>query len=154
MRPAMTEGKVIRRGSRLRMHFLLAFPDGSEVVSSFGEDPLAFTLGDGTLLPALEENLLGLEASEQQQFLLAPEFAFGDRNPELIQAMPRGDFDTIPEAGQVLAFSLPDGEETAGLITEVGAEYVTVDFNPPLAGHNVVFRVEILDVDNREVSPA
>lgn len=136
------------------MHFLLAFPDGTEAVSTFGEDPLEFTLGDGTLLSTLEENLLGLEESEQQRFLLAPEFAFGDRNPELIQTMPRTDFERAPEVGQVLAFSLPDGEETAGLIKEVGAENVIVDFNPPLAGHNVVFQVEILDVDNREVSPA
>lgn len=144
----MPDANAIRTGSRVSMHFSLALADGTEAVSTFDEEPLEFSLGDGTLIPTLEENLLGLTKSSRQQFVLAPEFAFGERDPELVQSMPRTDFDTPPETGQVLAFALPDGEETAGLVLEVLDDSVTVDFNPPLAGKNVVFRVEILDVNN------
>jgi len=98
--------------------------------------------------------ILGLSTAAQQRFLLSPEFAFGDRDPALVQTMPRSDFDEAPERGQILSFALPDGEETAGLITDVAGDSVTVDFNPPLAGHNVVFQVEILSVDNRQAVSA
>jgi len=53
-----------------------------------------------------------------------------------------------PEAGQLIAFQLPDGEETAGLVLEVADGQVEVDFNHPLAGHEIRFSVEILSVAN------
>ena len=72
----------------------------------------------------------------------------GERDPALINRMPVSDFSEAPEAGQVLAFSLPDGEEIAGLVLAVEDDEVEVDFNPPLAGHDLAFRVQILEVDN------
>lgn len=150
----MPETDAIRRGSRVRMHLSLALADGTVAISTFDEDPMEFSLGDGTLPAALEESLIGLAAHAEQQFLLAPEFAFGDRDPELVHTMPLTDFGERPEPGQVLSFSLPNGEEMAGQVLAVDGDDVRVDFNPPLAGHDVVFRVRILAVDNgQQVNP-
>lgn len=150
----MAEPHRIGPGSRVRMHFALNLADGTEAVSTFGEAPLEFVLGDGTLLPNLEENLLGLEAGARQTFLLTPEHAYGPRDAGLVHQMPLGDFAEPPERGQIMAFTLPNGEETPGIVMAVQGDRVEVDFNHPLAGRNLVFRVDVLDVQNsRSASP-
>ena len=132
------------------MHFALNLADGTEAVSTFGEEPLEFVVGDGTLLPVLEENLHGLAAGTRQRFLLTPEHAYGPRDETLVHRMPLGDFSDPPERGQILSFALPNGEETPGTVMAVDGDAVEVDFNHPLAGRNLVFRVEILDVRNSQ----
>ena len=144
----MTDPVQIRAGRQVRMHFSLALAEGIEAVSTFAEEPLEFRLGDGTLLPALEENLLGLTAGTRQTLLLTPEHAYGARDESLVHTMPRDEFGETPEKGQVIAFSLPNGQETPGTVIDVEENDVRVDFNHPLAGRNLVFRVEILSVND------
>ncbi len=78
----------------------------------------SLSLTDGTLLPGLELALYGLTAGEEQTLTLTPEQAWGERQQELIKEMPRSDFpaDARLEVGQVLSFSLPDGDETLGVL--------------------------------------
>jgi FKBP-type peptidyl-prolyl cis-trans isomerase SlpA len=130
------------------MHFALSLADGTEAISTFGDEPLEFTWGDGTLRPGLELALLGLRAGDEQTLTLLPEQAYGLHDDALVHDMPRADFPDLidPEVGQIIAFASPTGEETAGSIRAVDGETVSVDFNNPLAGHDVVFRVLILDV--------
>ncbi len=139
-------------GSTVTLHFSLALTDGTEAFNT-GDESLTCTMGDGTLLPGLELALYGLKTGEEQTLTLTPEQAWGERNPDLIKKLPRSDFpsDTNFEAGQVLAFSLTDGEETTGTLLSVDNDQVLVDFNHPLSGHNVVFRARILDVDNTAI---
>jgi len=105
-------------------------------------------MGDGTLQPGLELALYGLKAGETQTLNLLPDQAYGPRDPELIQFMPLTDFNAefTPEAGQIIAFSLPNGEEAAGMVLDVEGGQVEVDFNHPLAGHEITFNVEIIRV--------
>ena len=74
--------------------------------------------------------------------------AYGPRDPALIQYMPLTDFngEFTPEAGQIIAFALPNGEEAAGMVLGVEGGQVEVDFNHPLAGHEISFRVQIISV--------
>lgn len=145
---AMAETRRIHQGSRVRMHFALTLAEGTEAVSTFGEAPLELVMGDGTLLPALESSLHGLAAGTRQTFLLTPEHAYGPRDEGLVHRMPLGDFARPPERGQIIAFSLPHGEEMPGTVLAVDGDTVEVDFNHPLAGRNLVFRVEILEVQD------
>ncbi len=135
-------------GTRVRMHFALSLPDGTEAISTFDDEPLEFAWGDGTLRPGLELALLGLKAGDEQTLTLLPEQAYGLHDDALVHDMPRSDFPDLiePEVGQIIAFASPTGEETAGSIRAVDGETVRVDFNNPLAGHDVVFRVRILEV--------
>jgi len=146
--------RLIETGSRIRMHFALALADGTEAVSTFEEEPLELTLGDGTLLATLEENLIGLAAGARQTFLLGSDHAYGPRDESLAHNMPLSDFPQRPEVGQIIGFALANGEETAGAVLSVDDERVRVDFNHPLAGRDLVFRVAILEVRPPEGSPA
>ncbi len=139
-------------GSTVTLHFSLALTDGT-VAFDTEDEPLTCTLGNGTLLPGLELALYGLRPDEEQILTLTPEQAWGERSEELIKEMPRSDFpaDSKLEAGQILAFSLPDGDETMGTVLAVEDDKVLVDFNHPLSGQEVVFHAQILEVDNSAI---
>lgn len=138
----------ITPGYRVRLHLSLALPDGTLALSTFDDAPLELTMGDGTLPPTLELALFGLRAGAEQTLTLRPEQAYGLRDPALVHALPRGEFpvDAPLEVGQIRAFALADGRETTGTLVAIGDETIRVDFNHPLAGREVVFRVQVLDV--------
>lgn len=135
-------------GAAVTLHLAISLEDGSEAISTFGEEPLSLVMGDGTLQPGLELALYGLCAGEHQTLNLLPEQAYGLRDPSLIHFMPLTDFDAAPppEVGQVIAFALPNGQEAAGTVLGIEHGRVEMDFNHPLAGHEITFRVEILEV--------
>lgn len=135
-------------GSAVTLHFSLGLSDGTEAISTFDGEALSFHLGDRTFQPTMELALYGLKAGDEQTLTLTPEQAYGEPDPGLLQQMPLSDFgdDMQPEAGQIINFALPGGEQTMGVVREVGDSHATVDFNHPLAGHEVVFRVRILEV--------
>lgn len=140
----------IRPGSLVVLHIGLHLEDGSEALSTFGEDPVTCTMGDGTLQAGLELALYGLGKGDRQTLNLLPQQAYGYRDPALIQHLPLADFDAgpAPESGQLISFALPNGEETPGLVLGVEDGTVEVDFNHPLAGHEISFTAEIIDVTN------
>ena len=144
----MSGSQEILPGGHVILHLSIHLEDGTEALSTFGEEPVELQMGDGTLQPGLELAIYGLKAGDTQTLALMPEQAYGLRDPALIQQMPLSDFDGgfTPEKGQIVAFSLPDGEEAPGMILGVEHGRVEVDFNHPLAGHEITFKVEILDV--------
>ena len=146
----MNNSPEIAPASRVTLHFSLALIDGTEALSTFGEEPFSFVMGDGSLPEGLELALYGLRQGDEQTLQLTPEQAYGRHDDALVRQMPRGDFpeDMEPAAGQVIHFTTPAGEETAGRILEAGPDRVRVDFNHPLAGQELVFRVLVLKVES------
>lgn len=142
--------QTVRRGSRVLLHFSLSLPDGTEAVSTFGGEPEQVTLGEGSLSEGLEAAIIGLKQGERKTLELPAEQAFGLWNEDKLQSMSRSDFapDLVLEPGIAIAFTTPSGEEVPGTIVEVGDDWVNVDFNHPLAGADILFAVEILDIQN------
>jgi len=136
-------------GCRVTMHYALRLADGMEADSSFGEEPATFVMGDGTLDEGLELALYGLRPGSLQTLTLIPGQAFGARREEAIQWMDRAVFpaDISPEPGQIVGFSDEHEQEIPGAVLEVLDDQVKVDFNHPLAGREIIFEVEILDVE-------
>jgi len=134
------------------MHFSLTLPDGSEAVSTFSGEPEQMVVGDGSLSEGLELAIIGLKKGDKQTLELTPAQAFGSWDENKLQWMPRKDFSSelVLEPGLAIAFETPSGEEVPGTITEVGEQRVSVDFNHPLAGVDILFSVEILEVDEPE----
>lgn len=139
----------ISANSEVIMHFTIKLEDGSVADSTkTSGKPAKLVMGDGSLTQNFEKCLLGLKEGEAASFTLEPEDAFGHPNPDNVQHMDRRLFagDAPAEEGTIIAFSGPGGQEIPGLITDVTGESVTVDFNHPLAGHRVIFDVEIVSV--------
>jgi len=139
---------AINVGSEVEMHFSLSLKDGTVADGSLDDEPLKFTMGDGTLIEGLEMVLYGLKSGDKQTLEIEPRDAFGFPDEENIHEMPREEFAKEFEIkeGVIISFSTPSGDEIPGTIIEIGDEKVKVDFNHPLAGHTIQFFVEILDV--------
>ena len=145
----MTEtAPAIAPGRRVVMHFSLTLADGTVAEDTFNQAPLEFTVGDGGMVAGLEYALYGLRAGEEQSVTMTPAQTFGYPDPNNVHAIPLDKFtaDPPPQAGQIIAFATPDGVETPGAVKEVAGGAVTIDFNHPLAGHDLTYRVKILSV--------
>jgi len=142
------EALTIGPGSEVLMHFTLSLADGTVADSTRDGEPLRFVMGDGTLIEGLELVLYGLKVGDRQCLSIGPRDAFGFPDKENIHTMPRDEFpaEMQLEAGMIVGFTTPSGEEVPGAIQEVNGDEVVVDFNHPLAGHEVIFDVEILEV--------
>jgi FKBP-type peptidyl-prolyl cis-trans isomerase SlpA len=144
---------TVQPGSFLTLHYRLAGPDGGDVVSTFGDKPATLSLGAGQLAPAIEALLIGLPEGAQRSFELPAGAAFGERNPDLLQRVSRrmlselGDPQAEYAVGEVLQFPTPDGQGSyAGVVREIGDDWLLFDFNHPLAGRAVRFEVQLLGV--------
>lgn len=132
------------------MHYSLSLEDGTLVDSTFGTDePLTFTMGDGTLITGLEYAVIGLKKGDKQSLSIGPDVGFGYRDESAIQEMKRASFskDMDLKPGIVIEFDSPSGIQVPGTILEVNENTVKVDFSHPLAGRTVIFNVEILNVE-------
>ena len=143
----------VQPGSFLTLHYRLAGPDGASIVDTFDDKPATLSLGAGQLAPAIEARLIGLGEGERASFELPAGAAFGPRNPEMLQRVKLsllhelGDPGEEYSLGDVVEFPTPDGQgRYAGVVREVGPDWLLFDFNHPLAGQPVRFEVQLLGV--------
>ncbi|MEY1663108.1 FKBP-type peptidyl-prolyl cis-trans isomerase [Isoalcanivorax beigongshangi] len=133
---------------RITLHFAVRLMDGTEIDSTFGGEPASFSWGDESLLPGFERALLGLKTGDRRSVVLDPENAFGPYNDDNIQHFRRDTFaaDDELEIGTVMQFADAARAELPGVITALDDDWVTVDFNHPLAGRELTFEVKIIEV--------
>jgi len=143
----------VSEGTRVFLNFSVSLEDGSEVDTNFGDDPVDFVVGDGSLLPGLERLLFGMSGGERQMFTVPPEDAFGQPNDNNVQYLARDQFDEEVELEIGLVFSFADagGGELPGMIIAFDEEEVTVDFNHPLSGRTIHFDVLVHRVEPAEL---
>ncbi|MDG1012742.1 MAG: peptidylprolyl isomerase [Luminiphilus sp.] len=144
---------IISEGTRVTLNFALILDDGSEVDSNFEKEPASFAVGDGSLLPGFERALFGLKSGDEATLEIPPEDAFGQPNDNNFQIIKRDQFDVDSELQEGMVFSFADaaGGELPGVVKTFDAEEVTVDFNHPLAGRTLSFRVAIHNVEVAEL---
>ncbi len=154
----MVSKQVIGAGSRVSLHFSLSLPGGELIDSNFDGSIARFRLGDGSMLPGFEEQLLGLGAGDEVDTTLNAEQAFGEINPGNIHRFPIAKFrnlledDLIPtEVGAVVSFKDAGGFDLPGVIADITPSTVIVDFNHPLAGKDIVFKAQIVSVIDADV---
>ena len=139
----------VSEGTRVFVNFSLSLQDGSEIDSNFSGDAVDFVVGDGSLMPGFERLLFGMSAGDRRIFSVAPEQAFGMANDDNVQQLERAQFDDEVELEMGLIFSFADasGAEVPGLVIEFDEQWVSVDFNHPLAGRTILFDVLVHRVE-------
>ncbi len=141
----MTE---IKSDSSLVAHITMKLSDGSAADSTkVNNKPAIINMGDQSISPAFEAQLIGMKAGESKEFTLVAKDAFGDKNPDNIHFVDinKFDADTPAKVGSIITFTTPGGE-VPGMVTEVSGTSVTVDFNHPLAGQDVTFVIDIVEI--------
>ncbi len=125
------------------IHYTLSDNSGKVLDSSEGRDPLYYLHGEGNLIPGMEEGLEGQETGAKLDLKISPEKGYGVRDEKLIQQVPRSAFGDQPiEKG--MQFHSNNGMVVT--VTNVGLENVTVDANHALAGVDLNFKVEVMEV--------
>ena len=139
--------------TKVELHFALKLTETGELVdSTFEKAPASLVIGDGNLPPAFEKVMLGMHAGERCVQTMRPEDGFGQHNPANVQTLSRRDFDPSVELSEGLVVSFQDKAKTElpGVVVDIDADQVQVDFNHPLAGRELEFEVEVLRVEPAE----
>ncbi len=141
----MSEAK---QGDTVRIHYTGTLNDGTTFDSSEGRDPLEFTVGTGQIIPGLEKAIPGMNVGEKKKVEVPCAEAYGEREPGAMQTVPR---DQIPEEIEVkpglqLQVQTPQGQVMSVTVAEVNESEVTLDANHPLAGRDLTFDIELVEI--------
>ena len=140
---------TIENGSRVTFHYRLLLADLNKLVDSTeNEEPFSIIIGDGEMMEALESRLIGLKVGAKEKFEVSFLETYNADDEEVLTNMPREDFpdDMKLEPGLVVGFETPAGDAIPGVIIEVKEKEVVMDFAHPLAGHDLIFEVEIISI--------
>jgi FKBP-type peptidyl-prolyl cis-trans isomerase SlyD len=141
-----------------QLHANLPGQEKTHIETTDQSHPLTFLYGVGGLIPGFERNLDGLSTGEKFDFIIEPNDAYGENDPNAIINLPIDifkvdnvvDFEVL-KAGNVLPMSDNEGNQMNGKVVSFNNEFVTMDFNHPLSGQILHFSGEVVDV--REASP-
>ncbi|MDH5557329.1 MAG: peptidylprolyl isomerase [Alphaproteobacteria bacterium] len=141
----MSEAKS---GDTVRIHYTGTLTDGTRFDSSEGRDPLEFTLGGGQIIPGLEREILGMKVGDKKTVTAVADEAYGQPNPTAMQEVPRSSIPPEIElvvGGQLQAMT-QDGRQISVTIAALTDDTVTMDANHPLAGKDLIFDVELVEI--------
>jgi peptidylprolyl isomerase len=150
--------KKAKHGDRVRVNYTGRLTDGSIVDSSEDccEDdscaheagPLEFTIGEEEVIPGLEQALVGMRPGEKKTIDIPCDMAYGPRDEELVMIVPRSDLpeELSAEVGDVLEVTDDEEGDFAVTVTAVAGDSVTLDANHPLAGEDLVFELELVEI--------
>lgn len=138
---------VAKSGHTVKVHYTGKLEDGSVFDSSQGRDPLGFTLGQGQMIPGFEQAVLGMTIGEVREANIPCKEAYGERSDELMVEVPMAQVpsDIKPEVGMQLAIN--DGDKSRPVVVaDVSEEKIVLDANHPLAGKDLTFEIELVEI--------
>jgi len=137
-----------KKGDSVKIHYTGTLEDGTVFDSSAGRDPLAFTLGSGQVIAGFDEAVLGMGIGDKKKVTIPAHKAYGEKNEDLIIEVPRNQVppDLNPEVDQKLQMGGPNGELVMVTVLGVTEDVVVLDANPPLAGKDLTFALELVAI--------
>jgi FKBP-type peptidyl-prolyl cis-trans isomerase 2 len=135
-------------GNTVKVHYTGKLDDGVQFDSSVGGEPLEFTLGSGGIIPGFENAVLGMATGETKTVRIPSDEAYGPHQPDKVQEVERDKFpaDINLEVGRRLQAVAAGGETMDLVIVAVREASVTLDFNHPLAGKDLTFELELVEI--------
>ena len=139
--------------STVKVHYTGKLADGEVFDTSDGKEPIEFTLGQGQLIPGFEKGLIDMKLNEKKTINMTKDDAYGEVNETLIQEVKKTDLpqDMEPKVGMGLVSKSPDGQEINLMVVEVKEETIVIDGNHPLAGRDLVFDLEVVEIAASEI---
>ncbi|OGN89952.1 MAG: hypothetical protein A2158_02195, partial [Chloroflexi bacterium RBG_13_46_14] len=135
-------------GDTVRVHYTAKTEDGEIVDSSLDGEPLEITLGEGQVIPGFDQTVIGMKVGDNKTVTVSADQAYGYYRDDLKMEVDR---DELPEdldldVGMQLQASQPDGSVVIFTITGISDEKIEVDANHPLAGHDLTFYIELVEI--------
>ncbi len=137
-----------KNGDMVKVHYEGKLDDGSVFDSSRDHDPLQFEMGKGQVIPGFEEAIVGMTEGDSKTVKIPSEKAYGPVREEMVQTIDRSQIppDIELEVGQQLRVTGPQGEPAIVKVVDLSDCSVTLDGNHPLAGKELTFNIELVEV--------
>ncbi|TDN85893.1 FKBP-type peptidyl-prolyl cis-trans isomerase SlpA [Salegentibacter sp. 24] len=139
----------VKANDTVKVHYTGKLSDGQVFDSSVERgEPIEFTMGQGQLIPGFENGLIDMKVNEKKTINIPKEEAYGEPREELVQEVQKSQLpeDIKPEVGMGLVSKSPDGQEMNLVVKDVKEETIVVDGNHPLAGKDLVFDLEVVEI--------
>lgn len=138
----------VKENDTVKVHYTGKLNNGQVFDSSLQRGPLEVKLGQGSLIPGFEKELIDMSVNEKKTVTIPKEEAYGDIKKELFQSVKKEQLpESIkPEIGMTLVASTPDGSEQQVVIVDVKDDHIVLDANHPLAGQDLIFELELIDI--------
>ncbi len=138
----------VKKGDTVKVHYHGKLTDGTTFDSSEGREPLEFEVGGGMVIPGFDSGVTGMAIGEKKTILIPNAEAYGPKQEDMVMEFPKDRFpeDMVPEAGMQLNMSNGSGQNFPVVIVEVKEEVVILDANHPLAGEDLTFDLELVEI--------
>ncbi len=138
-----------KKNDVVKVHYTGKLTSGEVFDSSEGKAPLEFTVGGGQMIKGFDNAVDGMEVNEKKTITVTANEAYGEHNNELIQEIPKTSLpnDLDPEVGQKLVATNDLGHQTRVSVTEVNSDSIKIDANHELAGKDLVFDIQLVDIN-------
>ena len=137
-----------KTNDKVKVHYTGKLKSGAIFDSSLERDPLEFIVGAGQMIPGFDAAVNGMTVKEKTKVTIPCAEAYGERRKDMLQQISRMQLpaDMKPEVGQTLVASEEGGGEQHIIIKDVNEQMITLDANHPLAGEDLIFEIELLEV--------
>ena len=141
----------VKKGDKIKVHYHGKLTDGTTFDSSEGRDPLEFEVGSGMVIAGFDDGVTGMKVGDKKTINIPADQAYGQRFEDRLMEFPLNRFPEgmVPEVGMQLMMSSGNGEQIPVVITAVGDENVMLDANHPLAGEDLIFDLELVDIQSK-----
>ena len=139
---------IAKSGDAIRIHYTGRLSEGSVFDSSDGREPLAFTLGSGQVIAGFDSGVVGMAVGDTKTIEIPADKAYGARDENAVVEVAVSDFPdgVTPEVGLPLQLGMEDGGTLQVVVAEVTDENATLDANHPLAGKDLIFDLELVEI--------
>jgi peptidylprolyl isomerase len=137
-----------KQGDTVKIHYTGKLTNGEVFDSSRQRDPFQFTIGSGQVIAGFEQGTIGMEVGQTKTINIPCDKAYGIKNEDLIAVVAKGHLpkDYEPKVGNRLGIHNENGQKIPVVITEVREKEITVDANHPLAGQDLIFELELIEI--------
>jgi FKBP-type peptidyl-prolyl cis-trans isomerase 2 len=141
----------VKKGDKVRVHYHGRLNNGQTFDKSEGREPLEFEVGSGMVIMGFDEGVKGMVVGDKKTINIPFDQAYGPRNPDMVIEMPKDRFpkDMELEVGMPLGMSDGQGQQFEVTITEIKDDSVILDANHPLAGQDLIFDLELVEIVNK-----
>lgn len=137
-----------KKGDNVKVHYKGKLTTGEQFDSSEGREPLAFTVGAGQMIKGFDDAIPGMVIGEKKTINIAPAEAYGEKNADAIIEFPKSNIpeDIKLEPGMKLHLHNQAGQPIPVVVTEIKDEVVVLDANHELAGKELIFDIELVEI--------
>jgi peptidylprolyl isomerase len=138
----------VKSGDKVKVHYHGKLTSGETFDSSEGRQPLEFEVGSGMVIKGFDDGVTGMKVGEKKTLNIPSHEAYGEKNPDYIIEYPKTQFpaDMQLELGMPLVMSNAGGQQFQVKVTEIKDEVIVLDANHPLAGEELIFDIELVEI--------